>query len=530
MTPYSTGAPLYLQAGWAGVIPLPPGKKSAPPSGYTGWNGKDPSAKMIETWIGETRGEFQAASNIAIHMPDGVVGIDVDHYGDKVGGHTLAKLEAELGPLPATWKSSARPGISGIRWFRVEPGMRWPTGPGKDIEFIHVGHRYAVVWPSIHPNGAPYFWLDHMNHESEPPTEDELTEMPMEWQIRFTGGEVRTEQPEYRQATKEERAQCLTEGDMCKATSNALAEYQERTTVQARHDSMLKTTMALVRLGEQGHQGATSALKTLHGQFTAEVAPDRRDSSEESEFQRAVNGAIAKATAQPTPDDKRGCCGPSVNGSTADALPAPSDPMGVARVLIQDHQTPDGELTLRHWRGGWMQWQGTHWVEAEDKAIRSWIYGRLERAKYLHVQPATTTREEIRDLKPWNPNRHKIGDVLEALAAVAHSSETVDTPSWLASVRDRSADGPRWSAMDPAGQQPKTPSQKGVVRNGPQWSATKGEKYCATEIVACSNGLLHVGTSTDNNGLGPRTIADRHPRTVKTQPAVFQPSSSPVRL
>src|SRR5512133_2871341 len=108
MTPYRTGAPLYLQAGWAGVIPLPPKKKSAPPGGYTGWNGKDPSSKMIETWCNETVGVYQAASNIAIHMPDGVVGIDVDHYGGKTGGATLAALEQELGALPPTHISTAR--------------------------------------------------------------------------------------------------------------------------------------------------------------------------------------------------------------------------------------------------------------------------------------------------------------------------------------------------------------------------------------------------------------------------------------
>jgi hypothetical protein len=62
-------------------------------------------------------------------------------------------------------------------------------------------------------------------------------------------------------------------------------------------------------------------------------------------------------------------------------LPAPGNPMGVARVLIQDHQT-DGELTLRHWRGAWMQWLAAHWNEAEDQAIKSWLYARVERAQY----------------------------------------------------------------------------------------------------------------------------------------------------
>jgi Bifunctional DNA primase/polymerase, N-terminal len=309
--PYATGAPLYLAAGWTGVLPLPPGKKTPPPTGYTGWNGKDPSSKMIETWCTETVGEFQAASNIAIHMPDGWVGIDVDHYGGKAGGATLAQLEDELGPLPPTYTSTSRnDAVSGIKWFRVEPGLRWPTGPGKDIEFIHKGHRYAVVWPSTHPDtGNPYIWLDHSGDRSEPPEPDACAWMPDEWQARFTGGLLREDQPEYRAATEAERAQCLTRGEPCQATSNALAKYQDRVVASARHDSMIKTVMALVRLGEQGHQGVMTALFVMHKQFTADVAPDRRDGSEQSEFQRAVNGAIAKVAATPTPEDKKGCCG-----------------------------------------------------------------------------------------------------------------------------------------------------------------------------------------------------------------------------
>lgn len=88
------------------------------------------------------------------------------------------------------------------------------------------------------------------------------------------------------------------------------------------------------------------------------------------------------------------------------------------------------------------------------------MYQRLEDAKYWHVQPATTRRDEFRELKPWNPNRHKVGDVLEALAAVAHTPEWIDTPSWLPSARSST-----------------------------QWHAINDERYCATEIVACSNGF-----------------------------------------
>jgi putative DNA primase/helicase len=142
-------------------------------------------------------------------------------------------------------------------------------------------------------------------------------------------------------------------------------------------------------------------------------------------------------------------------GKGGDELPAPSDPMGVARILVRDHQQDHaGELTLRHWRGEWMQWQDTYWAAMEDRAIRSWLYACLENAKYWHVT------NDGSELRPWNPNRHKVGDVLEALAAVVHTYDWIDPPTWLSVSK-----GPRSQGNCPA-----------------------------REIVACSNGLLHVGS------------------------------------
>lgn len=125
-------------------------------------------------------------------------------------------------------------------------------------------------------------------------------------------------------------------------------------------------------------------------------------------------------------------------GDPDDALPAPGDPMGVARVLIRDQQTDAGDLTLRHWRNNWMEWQETHWTEAEDKAIRSWLYQRLEDAKYWHVLPATKTREEISELKPWNQppqGRRRAGRIG---CRGAHRGR--GRPAGMAS-------GPQWSAV-----------------------------------------------------------------------------------
>jgi putative DNA primase/helicase len=130
-----------------------------------------------------------------------------------------------------------------------------------------------------------------------------------------------------------------------------------------------------------------------------------------------------------------------------DLLPAPSNPMAVARELVADHEE-DGHLTLRRWRGAWMQWQRTHWAEAADSATESWLYQRLEHAWY------TDETRKVPVPKLWEPNRRKVADVAAAIAAVTHLGDNVDPPAWL------STDEPA-----PAG-----------------------------EIVACTNGLLHVGT------------------------------------
>jgi hypothetical protein len=81
----------------------------------------------------------------------------------------------------------------------------------------------------------------------------------------------------------------------------------------------------LARLGEQGHIGVLAAVTEDQKRFTAEVRPDRKDGSEVSEYERAINGAIAKVMATPTAEENRGCCGDPRKASDTDrrkTLPA----------------------------------------------------------------------------------------------------------------------------------------------------------------------------------------------------------------
>lgn len=124
-------------------------------------------------------------------------------------------------------------------------------------------------------------------------------------------------------------------------------------------------------------------------------------------------------------------------------LPAPNQPMAVARVLVANrYADAQDKLTLRAWRGGWWQWHTSSWSEVHQAVVRAAAYRFTECASYI----------DENGIKPWAPNRHKVADLLEALRAVTHT-DIREVPTWI---------------------------EDGSVP--------------ANEIVACSNGLLHVPT------------------------------------
>ncbi|WP_433465800.1 DNA primase family protein [Spirillospora sp. CA-128828] len=106
--------------------------------------------------------------------------------------------------------------------------------------------------------------------------------------------------------------------------------------------------------------------------------------------------------------------------------------MAVARQILKSWQH-DGVSTLRHWCGAWMRWERTHWSEIEDREIRSTLYRRLEHAKYAQI--VTKGKGENRcdtvELRAWAPNKRKISDLMEAMAAICHLPEAVQAPAWI---------------------------------------------------------------------------------------------------
>lgn len=153
--PFARAALRYYDAGWTGVLPMMRGRKAPCVSGYHGRQAPYPTRDTVIEWVNT----FPHA-NLAIRLPPGLVGIDLDVYHG--GQETLDDLVGLYGDLPDTWVSTARDDGSGIRLYRAElpPERRWAGKLGTGIEIVHPGNRYVMAAPSVHPLlGLPYRWI-----------------------------------------------------------------------------------------------------------------------------------------------------------------------------------------------------------------------------------------------------------------------------------------------------------------------------------------------------------------------------------
>lgn len=348
--PYAETAWTYRGAGWAGVLPLPVGDKWPPPRGFTGWAGADPSGPDVQAWVDGPEG----AGNVALRLPAGVYGLDVDDYGGKSGGAALARLVATNGPLPATWVVGSRvESVSGIRLYRADlpVGRRWldePAGHGAGVEAIHLGHRYAVAWPSIHPEGRKYVWRRPdgvLAGDGEVPRPEDLPAMPAAWvEALSTLGEARTGE----QAGHEETVTVVRgfrDGDPCtrvtEARARAAGRLREASDGAALHPAGRDATHEIVALGHEGHVGARAALAEHYSMFV-EVRAARDGGratargAAEGEWWRLVRGAVGKLTGPAATSCD--CALWSGEGLLFDYVPAPADTIQADR-----SETPAGD-------------------------------------------------------------------------------------------------------------------------------------------------------------------------------------------
>lgn len=276
----------YAQAGWPCIVPVPVADKFPPPVGFTGEHGRGTDPLQLVAWAGT-----HADWSIAIRMPDGVIGVDVDHYEKgkvhKRGNDSLLELEQRWGKLPATWSSTARgdqtPGPSRIMFFRCPPG-RYATKLGDSIEIIQRHHRYAVVGPSWHHDvNAPYRWYDPAGQPADSvPKPIELPELPEAWIAGLREGasetgpaaaDIGSGQSFLHLLMRDERPECA---DVASARRQGLTELAAAES-GSRHDTATGRVHHLVMLGAAGHPGAACALLELRSLWELLTASEGRE-------------------------------------------------------------------------------------------------------------------------------------------------------------------------------------------------------------------------------------------------------------
>ena len=343
MNPYGDAYDAYWRGGWRGVLPLPPHRKKNPPAGYTGEGGVDPSYADVHAWATGS----EANGNIALRMPRNVIGLDVDAYGDKIGALTLSLAEERWGALPPTWRSTSRDdGVSGIRFYRVPEGLAWPGELGSATEIIQRHHRYAVVWPSIHPDtGATYRWIAPAGVVSASvPDLDDLPLLPEAWVQGLTGGELASTTARGNADDSEAATWLATRvdpsGSPCQRMQHVVDRMRQDLAGSA-HVAGRDATARASRLADEGHRGVVTALVAMREMFHAEATradrtllgkARRSDREAAREWQDLLTSAVNLITANPSDIDTCDCDGQitdTIVTSTDDTvvdLPAPEPP------------------------------------------------------------------------------------------------------------------------------------------------------------------------------------------------------------
>lgn len=362
-TPYRAAARSYFDAGWS-PIPLPTNEKSPPPNRwagrpqmFTGVGGVYVTEEHLKVWLG-IKGRAQAGKlsfapgNIAIRLVPGVIGIDVDAYGDKKGGETFAKAEEEWGALPPTWVSTSKTdGVSGIRLFRIPLGLKWPgeLPQGKGVELLRWDHRFMIVAPSIHDiTKLPYQWYRETEVELDgettlrmvlsvdefpdaPPTTDSdpetglpfaVTEsdipwLPKEWVEGLTQGREFAADDVDETLDGAKLNAWLAERNAPESPCAHMRKMQTRWAVSVQkaaddggaHDEMRDAIWGALNDAKAGHSGIIKVLGHMRNVFLKAVDGRRPDpGAAKSEWARAVLRGGQKVTADDNEPEEEDPC------------------------------------------------------------------------------------------------------------------------------------------------------------------------------------------------------------------------------
>lgn len=103
--------------------------------------------------------------------------------------------------------------------------------------------------------------------------------------------------------------------------------------------------------------------------------------------------------------------------------PTAQFPLQVTRRLIGDLWEVDGMPLIRHWRGDFHTWTGTHWkTQADEISIERRIWYRLEEV---------TAPNKDGNPVPWAPTPNKVSNLMRTLVVESHIHDDTDVPALI---------------------------------------------------------------------------------------------------
>lgn len=474
---YVQGNPLldtaleYARHGWA-VFPLQPGGKMPllpsvhpgdtpeareareackPPVcgaiGHGCWDATTDPATITAWWAAEP----SANIGIATGLSDLLV-LDIDTKDGKKGAETLAALLAEHGPLPVTY--AARTWSGGQHYFFQMPETPLSNttgtdkaGLGRDVDTRGFG-GYVVGAPSIVRQGGKegrYEVLTAVLPARLPEwVVQKLTKPARATWVR--PGQPSAPRPTYSApAVNTATGELFPAGPASEGPLNWLRKCAEEiacwpvgspATQPVNDKAFLLGRLVPHCLGEdQVRDALTAAINTWE------------DGHEKG--YKAIETGLRGGMANPRMWEEAPLpFGPELGEGQARSpatLPPPYLPDEVVEHLMPTWKAEDDTLTLRRWRGDWMRWRGTHWLNQDEEAIRAELYPLLKGAFY--VTPGGKPEK-------WGANRARVADLMQVMQSVTYLDREVTPGAWL-------------------------------VGGGPDGG-----------IIACRNGLLEVRTRT----------------------------------
>lgn len=475
LTPFQGAAFSYVTFGWS-PIPIVAKDKAPTMVGVTGWKAPKITEADVRKWIQndfraptQTKFKFKP-SNIGLHLDEGFIGLDVDAYDGHDGAATFAKATAAWGELPPTWTAhSSRGDGSGIRLFRVRKGLRWPNNfdklHGKGLDVVHSGHRYVMVWPSIHPEGRPYMWTKPSGKQAEPgdvPATSDIPKLPKSWVQGITAGEQRGAISATSVIGYEDAVEWVDElgrdPNMCRTMKTTLKTWQQRVMAAGKggfHDAARDGVWSILRDARDGHHGVVGALNKLKKTFGVGVGADRskdRTRLSQGEWERMICGGVPRLQAEDEPTDIEDPCLALDSGLVVSKTSGVSDleltELGNAARL---EEIANGRLLYQADQESWVVWDEETGLWREDK-----------------LQP-----------ERW------------AVKALQELMGTVEKDEGLTPVQKAAVKAFWRAAQKPAGLR----STLDLYKARPRCSIVSSAFDSNASVLACANGLISLGDS-----------------------------------